>query len=295
MRLIRMLVRVFAEAGVGFIRSGWLNVVIVSILMSTLIVFGIMLQFSLSLKKVANNLLGSQSVFSIYLNESAKPQEVMTRLKRYKEVTNTRLISREEAWQEVNKLVQIDLDESLNNMPNTIVVTVKRPLDAPILIQKINAWQSEIEHISYAPNMVKKLNVVKNLLIILGTFISILLAIATFVINLNTIELVIRARKDELSLLRFMGVTNWFIKGPFVLQGILYGLIGSIAAGCILLLIDGIARYNWQKIAMEQFGLIELFWPSSGELSQILLILTLSGISFSSASSFWATERRLSI
>jgi cell division protein FtsX len=64
MKSLRMLVRVFAESGLGLWRSGWLNAVIISILMSTLIVFGIMLEFSVSLKKIASNLLGSQNEFA---------------------------------------------------------------------------------------------------------------------------------------------------------------------------------------------------------------------------------------
>lgn len=295
MRFMRMLARIFAEAGLGLWRSGWLNIVIVSILMSTLIVFGIMLEFSLSLKKIAGNLLGSQTEFSVHLSNKTDPDKVVNKLKRFNEITSIKLTTRDEAWEQTRKLLQIDLDKSLNNMPNTLTIKVRRPSDAAPLINRINSWKGEVEHISYAPTMVRKLNVVKHLLILLGTFISTLLAAATFVINFNTIELVIRSRKEELSLLRFMGVTNWFIKGPFILQGILYGLVSSLTAGSVLLAMDALARFNWQKIMMEQFGLIELFWPSPEELTQILIILTLTGIVFSSASSFWATERRLSI
>ncbi len=295
MRILRMLARIFAEAGLGLWRSGWLNMVIVSILVSTLIVFGIMLEFSVSLKKIASNLLGSQTEFSVHLTDKTNPEAMITKLKRFNEITSIKLTTKEEAWLQTRKLLQIDLDDSLNSMPNTLTIRVKRPTQAAPLIQRMSGWKGEIQHISYAPTMVRKLNVVKHLLILLGTFISLLLAAATFVINFNTIELVIRARKEELSLLRFMGVTNWFIKGPFILQGILYGLLSSLTAGSVLLSIDALARFNWQKVMMEQFGLIELFWPSSEELTLILIILTLTGILFSSASSFWATERRLSV
>lgn len=295
MRAMRMMVRIFAESGLGLWRSGWLNIVIISILMSTLIVFGVMLEFSLSLKKIASNLLGSQTEFSVHLTSKVSPEVMTERLKRFNEVVNIKLTTKEEAWAQTKKLLQIQLDDSMNSMPNTLTIRVRKPNEAAPLIQKIKSWKGEVEHISYAPTMVKKLNVVKNLLILVGTFISALLAIATFVINFNTIELVIRARKEELSLLRFMGVTNWFIKGPFVLQGILYGLVSSLAAGSILLILDAFTRYNWHKLMMEQFGLVELFWSSPEELTQILVILTLTGIVFSSASSFWATERRLSV
>jgi cell division transport system permease protein len=294
MKSLRMLVRVFAESGLGLWRSGWLNMVIISILMSTLIVFGIMLEFSVSLKKIASNLLGSQNEFAIYLKDSVPPQSIVDRLKNFSEVVEVKIIDKETAWTQTKKLVQIDFDNSLNSMPNTIVVKVRRVNEAVPLVNKIKTWEIH-EHISYAYEYIKKLNVIKHFAILIGSFISALLAIATFVINFNTIELVIRARKEELNLLRFMGVTNWFIKGPFVVQGILYGLVSSLAAGSVLLALDSFARYNWKKVIFESLGLIDFFWPSSEELTQILIILTLAAIAFSSASSFWATERRLSV
>jgi cell division transport system permease protein len=295
MKWVRMMGRVFAESGLGLWRSGWLNIVIISILMSTLIVFGLMLELSVSLKKIASNLLGSQSEFSVHLKDQADPEKVYNKLKGFVEVHSVDLTTKEEAWEQTKKLYRIELNDYLNSMPNTLTVRVKRIEDAEPLIRRIDSWEEEVEHISYTPTMVRNLNLIKHLLIVMGTFISSLLAIATFVINFNTIELVIRARKEELNLLRFMGITNWFIKGPFILQGILYGLVSSLIAGCILLLLDTIARYNWQKVMSEQFGLLQFFWPSPNELTQILLILTLTGVAFSSASSFWATERRLNV
>jgi cell division transport system permease protein len=290
-----MLIRIFAESGLGLWRSGWLNIVIVSILMSTLVVFGIMLEFSVSLKKIANNLLGSQSEFSIHLTDAASVNDVASRLKRLDGIAKIKITSKAEAWRQTQKLLQINLDDSLNSMPNTITVKMSNPSKANKLISKISSWKKDVEHISYAPKIVKRLNVIKHLLVLIGSVISALLAIATFVISFNTIELVIRARKEELSLLRFMGVTNWYIKGPFILQGILYGLVSALAAGLVILTLDGIAKYNWQKIMMEQFSLLELFWPSTDEITKILLIVTLAGIVFSSSSSYWATERRMNV
>ena len=295
MKWVRMLGCIFSESGLGFWRSSWLNVVIISILMSTLMVFGIMLELSVSLKKIANTLLGSQSEFSVHLKDKADPEKVYNKLKNFREVDSIVLTTKEEAWEQTKKLYRIELNDYLNSMPNTLTVEVKQMKDTEALIRRISSWEEEVEHISYTPAMVRNLNLIKHLLILMGTFVCSLLAIATFVINFNTIELVIRARKEELNLLRFMGVTNWFIKGPFILQGILYGLLSSLIAGCLLLLLDKFARHNWQKLMSEQFGLLQFFWPSSDELTQILVILTLTGIAFSSASSFWATERRLNV
>jgi cell division transport system permease protein len=50
-----------------------------------------------------------------------------------------------------------------------------------------------------------------------------------FIIN-NTIQLVIQSRKKEIEIMRLMGVSNWFIKLPYILQGSLYGIIATMIA-----------------------------------------------------------------
>ena len=296
MTFLRMLNRIFMEASLGIWRSGWLNLVVISILTSTLLVFGIMFELSVCVKKVAVNILGSQNEFSIYLDTKADPEQVSQKLRKFKEVSGVRIKTKEQAWQEIQKLIQLDLDDKYNNMPDALIIKVKKPAYINYLIEELKEWEKrdKISHIQYAPKpIVKKLNLLKNVLILSGTFISALLAAATFVINFNTIELVIRSRRAELKLLTSMGITSWFIRGPFVLQGIFYGLVSAVLTGLILLALDGLVRYNWSKFVLEQLGLIDFLWPSRQEFSQILLILTLMGIVFSSSSSFWATKKRV--
>ncbi|MDX1917646.1 MAG: permease-like cell division protein FtsX [Candidatus Caenarcaniphilales bacterium] len=296
MRTFRMLMRVVAESGLGLWRSGWLNLIIVSILMSTLTVFGIMLEFSVSLKKLANNVMGSETQFTIFLKDKVEPEGLIEKLRGFKEVMKIEVVPREKAWMQMNQILDLKLDDSLNNLPDALNVRVNHPKYAAYVINELHSSQSsDIDQIIYAPAAVQKLNMVKNLLILLGTFISILLGIATFVINFNTIELVIRARREELKLLSFMGVTNWFIKGPFVLQGIFYGLISALAAGFVLWTFDSFTRFQWHQLMSGQFGLLDVLWPNPHEFTIIILILGLVGVTFSSASSFWATERRLHV
>gem|GEM_PF-4578364 len=296
MTLLRMLNRVFMEAGLGIWRSGWLNLVVISILTSTLLVFGIMFELSVCVKKVAVNILGSQNEFSIYLKENSDPKKVSKKLRKFKEISGIRIKTKEQAWEETKKLIKLDLAAKYNDMPDALIIKVKKPAYINYLIQELKDWgkNSELDHIQYAPEpIVKKLNLLKNVLVLSGTFVSALLAIATFVINFNTIELVIRARRAELKLLTSMGITSWFIRGPFVVQGIFYGLVSASIAGLILSTIDSLVRYNWGRFVLEQLGLIDFLWASREEFSQILFVLTLMGIVFSSSSSFWATKKRV--
>jgi cell division transport system permease protein len=149
--------------------------------------------------------------------------------------------------------------------------------------------------VEYAPTLVRKLNALKHMLAVAGLSITLLLAIATFVINFNTIELVIRSRMEELRLLRLMGIPNWFIRGPFLLQGMSYGIFSAILAGLLLTLVDNLVRSHWHQIMQGQLGILDLIWVDAFELAQVLLVLLLAGALCGGVSSYWATSRRMHI
>ena len=67
-----------------------------------------------------------------------------------------------------------------------------------------------------------------------GVIIVISLIAATVFIVSNTIRITVYARRREISVMQLVGAENWFIRWPFVIEGILYGLIGSILASVIL-------------------------------------------------------------
>ena len=58
--------------------------------------------------------------------------------------------------------------------------------------------------------------------------VVILVAILTITIINNTIQLVIQSRKEEIEIMRLMGVSNWYIKTPLIMQGAIYGFVGAV-------------------------------------------------------------------
>jgi cell division transport system permease protein len=70
--------------------------------------------------------------------------------------------------------------------------------------------------------------------------VAILLAASTLLIG-NTIRLSIFARRREIEVMKLVGATNWFVRGPFMLEGLLTGVIGSVAAVVLLVLAKSVA------------------------------------------------------
>ncbi len=288
MRRFRMLTRIFIEAGLGLLHSRWLNFVIISILVSALIIFGLMLTISVSFKNIANS-LGSKTEFSVHIKDTSNMDSIIQRINSIKEIRQIRVSSKEQNWKRLLKHLDMQIDDSFNKLPNTLVINIDNSNNIMPVINKIKQIVGEdLEEIEHLPEIVRKLQSVKNILIFFGILISMLLGIATFVINFNTIELVIRSRKQELDLLNFMGVTEWYIKGPFIVQGLFYGICSSAVSCALLSMVYQLIRNN-----KDAANILSFLMPKSSIFWQIICLLFLTGVVFSCFSSYWVTERKI--
>ena len=97
------------------------------------------------------------------------------------------------------------------------------------LVEKIQLIP-ELEEIQYGQEWTRSLLTFMNVLRLIGSILGGLLGIAIIFIIANTVRLTVYARRDELAVMRLIGATNSFIKGPFLMEGLFQGLIGSILA-----------------------------------------------------------------
>jgi cell division transport system permease protein len=118
----------------------------------------------------------------------------------------------------------------------------------------------------------------------------IILVLASVLITFNTIRLAIYTSRDEISVMRLVGASNSFIRGPFMLQGIMYGIVAGVLA--ILLLYPIVLSVGPQTEQFFQFNIYEYFVSDFG---RIFLILVGSGIVMGIVSSMFAVARYLRI
>ena len=127
------------------------------------------------------------------------------------------------------------------------------------------------------------LNHVVNTITIL---VVIILGILTITSINNTIQLVIQSRKDEIEIMRLMGVSNWYIRFPLLMQGAFYGFVGSIVAFIPLHFVE-----NWLLHA-HQF-----FMVPTPQFAQTTVALTMfaMGILFGAGGSLLCIKKHLQV
>lgn len=136
-----------------------------------------------------------------------------------------------------------------NPLPDTWVVTTAAAKDTPIVGKRIcNAHYPGVEPcatgkqlgeaggVTWASSITKRVLTIGKVISLVFLIAVILLVIASTLLIANTIRLSIFSRRREIEVMKLVGATNWFIRGPFILEGLLTGLAGAVCAVILLLL-----------------------------------------------------------
>ena len=135
-------------------------------------------------------------------------------------------------------LESIDLDE--NPLPASIKIGVNNPDKIGVFADEIKAnYDPLIQSVSYQSqykDVIEKLLRTTNSVKKAGIGLSIIFILISIIVVLNTIRITIFTRKDEIEIMKLVGATNWFIRWPFIIEGMIYGTLATIFSVAILAL-----------------------------------------------------------
>ncbi len=223
---LRIVYRIAMETLNDLKRTGLVNIVIITTMAAILTIFGALFRTALSVSAFAHE-LGNVLEISVYLKPSADANVAKDRIKTFEHVERVRVIPKEKSWNDLRR--EIDMPEIDNPLPDTLHVKVDKPENINSVFSKVRTM-SVVADMSYAQELAKKIQFLNHVVNTTTIFVVIIVAILTMTIINNTIQLVIQSRKDEIEIMRLMGVSNWYIKIPLVMQGALYGFLGSAVA-----------------------------------------------------------------
>ena len=167
-------------------------------------------------------------------------QSIMDKVETYDDVKSVEYRSKEDAlkimkkrWGESSYLLDSLGD---NPLPNSILITVDS-LDSAGKVTEYAGSMDGVEDVKYYKETVEKLTKVTNFLQIAALVIMAFLIVVSVVVVSNTIKLTVFARSREISIMKYVGATNWFIRGPFLVEGILIGIFASLVSAGITYLL----------------------------------------------------------
>ena len=282
LRELRIAYRIVMEAVNDIKRTGINNLVIITTMAAILTLFGVLFRFTLSLSTFANE-LGNVLEISVYLKPNTSPAIVKDRIREISHVKSVTLRTKEESWNSLKQ--ELGLHDISNPLPDTLRVKVDKPDNISEVFNSIKPI-SGVEDLGYAKELAKKMQVLTNVVNTTMVFVIIISAALTITIINNTIRLVIQARKEEIEIMRLMGVSNWYIKTPLIMQGAFYGFVSSVIAVLPLNCVQGLL------INVHKFFLI----PNPTEAQNVVIItLLIIGTAFGAIGSFLSIKKHLQV
>ena len=158
-------------------------------------------------------------------------EEMMTAINRMPGVESTAYQTREEALEnwKVKWGENADLLDRMptNPLPNSIIIKMTNIEYANSIVDQVREMYG-VEKINYSQDTVDKLLRLTRLVQIVSIIIILVLVVISITVVSNTIKLTVMAREREIEIMRYIGATNWFIRGPFLLEGIWIGFIAAV-------------------------------------------------------------------
>lgn len=223
---IRIMLRIAAETLKLLTQAGWMNLVVITTMAAILSIFGVLFRSSIAISGFINQ-IGSDLEISAYVKNDASTKDAIFRIKSLREVSKVSLITRDQAW--VTMKSQMQLPEMANPLPDTLHVKLKKQEYSAAVIEKIKNME-EIEDVRFSKDLADRIKIAGDIGKIITLVVLIILGGLTMFVISNTINLAIQSKKTEIEIMRLMGVYNWYIRAPFILQGGLYGFVGAILA-----------------------------------------------------------------
>ncbi|WLR50547.1 permease-like cell division protein FtsX [Bacillus tianshenii] len=275
---IRTLFRHFREGMKNITRNGWMTFASVSAVTVTLVLVGTFLIIMMNLNEMANTIEKDVEIrVHIDLTASEQQQEALQqKIEQIPQVKDVQYVSKE---QELNSIISSLGDEGKafeslkeeNPLNDVLVVQTNNPqLDTKKVAKKIDKYQFATK-VNYGQETVERLfkvlTVARNIGI--GLIIGLMFT-AMFLIS-NTIKITIVARRREIEIMKLVGATNWFIRWPFFVEGLMLGILGSIIPITLLLTsYDYVYKLLNPKL-QESFLHLLPFNPYAFQLAGILL------------------------
>ena len=154
-------------------------------------------------------------------------------------VKSVKFVSKEEALERMRKeSPELVKNLSYNPLPDAEEVIPKRPEDVRRIAASVSGVNRPpgVEKVNYGERTANRILRVGKIISSIFVAIVVLLLAASTLLIANTIRLSIYARRREIEVMKLVGASNWFVRGPFMLEGLFCGLAGSFLAVILLLL-----------------------------------------------------------
>ena len=269
------------------------------IMCATMIIFGLFLIIGENVNHFVDNLKLQQG-FQVFMKEDATQEEmdkVKEDIRALDGISTIEFVSKEQGLNTMKE----KLKDEKGVLDGFNVQKIKASYIVKVTdLERSKTIQSEVEKIDNVVKItnsnetaMKLISIAKVIRIATGVILLLLIIISTFIIS-NTIKLTVHSRRKEISIMKYVGATNSFIRWPFIVEGIVIGIISSIISiiivgGTYIIITTKMAESDFVRVmGMNLVGLNEM-------LTSIILVYLILGIGIGTVGSVVSMRKYLKV
>ncbi|MEK6682189.1 MAG: permease-like cell division protein FtsX [Nitrospirota bacterium] len=270
-------------------RNAFVTVITVGTIALSFLILGVFLIIFSNLKDITSS-WQEQIQIVAYLKEGLSSADITSleeKIRAEREVSSAHFISKDKALSEFKKDLanQTGLLDGLgeNPLPAYFEVKIKKAYQDSGAVSSLAERFKKIkgiEDVQYGQEWVENLSSFLDLMVIAGLVVGGLVSLAVILIVSNTVKLTVYARAEDIEIMKLIGATDWFVKIPFLIEGVVIGLVGAFLSIAILF---GIYQLLMQRLSLNagillgKFSIAFLSWPDIAILLFAGMLLGLFG------------------
>ncbi len=240
--IFRNLKYFFAQGIKGLISNSLMTLASVGTVVASLVLFGVFLLVGMNLNYIGDQ-IKEQCEINVFLPREMERDEVRkigSELSELEFVKEARLYTKEERlhnYKEGKNAGKADMIEILdqdNPLRDAYILSLKDVTQSEV-VAAAAAKVEGVEEVSNSQDLIEKIIFITNTIRHASIFLLIILVIISLFIISNTIKLGMFARRKEINIMKYVGATNWFIRWPFMIEGMIIGVVGSAVASMIIM------------------------------------------------------------
>ena len=287
----------FIDAFKSLKRNRTLSIAAMITVLITFFIFGTFILLGLNFNNVIED-VASKVEIKVYLDDDIKlidQREIELKLNEQEGVKEVIYESKEEAFLNFKESLEDNpgllkgFDLENNPLPSSYIVKLEAPEYAYDIAKSVEGMTG-IEDISNQQDMIDTIsNFVSGVRVAGLILFAVFVGVSIFLIT-NTTKITVYSRRKEVGIMKFVGATDWFIRWPFIIEGMIIGIIGSLIASILLFVL-----YKWAYGYIISTMLIVTLVPPLFVLNTLTLLFTLGGLIVGALGSIFALRKFLDV
>ena len=237
---IRTLEYFLKEAAISLKRNNLMSFASITTVAISLVILGLFLIMVMNLNNMAAH-LESQVQINVYLEDNlseAERYEIGNNIKKIKGVEEITFVTKDEAIERFRERLGeqkylLDALDDANPLPYSYEVKLTLPEQVKSAAAEIAEYPG-VKTAKFGQEAIEQLFKLTHMIRVFGVVLILFLVFATLFIISNTIRLTVFARRKEIGIMKYVGATDWFIRWPFIMEGMALGFGGALIATLVL-------------------------------------------------------------